>query len=125
MTEQSTGKEMPRSPLGLPKPPGKKLVSFRSTTLRAVSSEVSREHQQRREAFAGMAVGRAKATAKGAPSKKTEPMRHILNLAVIARNEMQGRMADEGHRKAFAALGAICETARQVLGVVIYGTSEP
>lgn len=52
-------------------------------------------------------------------------MRHILNIAVRTQNEMQGRMSDEGHRKAFVALGAIAEEARAALGIAIYGSSEP
>lgn len=62
---------------------------------------------------------------KMANPEPPEPMRHILSLAVAARNEMQGRMADEGHRKAFAALGAIADEARKALGVTIHGSSEP
>lgn len=54
-------------------------------------------------------------------NETTEPIRRILNLAVMARNEMQGRLGDEAHRKAFDALGAIVATATAALGV--YGAS--
>lgn len=57
--------------------------------------------------------------------KTTELMRRILNLSVMAQNEMQGRLSDEGHRKAFAALRAISDAARDALGIGIYGSSEP
>jgi len=52
-------------------------------------------------------------------------MRRILNITVIAENELQGRLIDEGHRKSIAALRLIGQTARGALGIEPHGSSEP